>query len=144
MIAQAQPQYVILQEITDWQITSIDYDNIESTEEVDTDPVTCNALTTLTMYDPTKASHELLPEVKKTELPTLRYIMEIIPHRIDVIPDTHWSRRFPRTYNQFKDHITQKMYRVLETGRVVPSKSSNAIGIFTQPTRDQLHAVRFL
>ena len=62
MIAQAQPQYVTLQEITDWEMESTDYDNIASTEEVGTDPVTCNALTTLTMYDPTNEFPELFPE----------------------------------------------------------------------------------
>ena len=53
LIAQAQPQYTTLQEITDWEMESTDYDNIDSTEKVGPDPVTCNALTTLTMYDPT-------------------------------------------------------------------------------------------
>ena len=144
MIAQAQPQYTTLQEITDWEMESTDYDNIESTEEVGPDPVTCNALTTLTMYDPTKEFPKLFPDEKPTELPPLRYTMEIMQHRIDVIPNSHWSPRFPSTYNQFKDQITEKINTELETGRVVPSKSSNAIGMFTQPKRDKPHEARFL
>ena len=111
---------------------STDYVNIESTNEVGPDPVTCNALTTLTMYDPTKEFPELFPDKKLTELPPLRYPMEIMQHRIDVIPDSHWSARFPSTYNQFKDQNTEKINTELETGRVVPSKSSNAIGMFTR------------
>ena len=91
MIEQAQPQYVLLQEITDWQIESTDYDNIESTEEVGPDPVTCNALTIHTMYDPTKEFPELFSEEKPTKLPLLRYLMENMQYRIDVIPDSHWS-----------------------------------------------------
>ena len=90
MIAQAQPQYATLQEITDWEMESTDYNNIESTEEVGPDPVTCNALTTLIMYDPTEEFPELFPDEKPTELSTLRYSMEIMQHRIDVIPDSHW------------------------------------------------------
>ena len=123
---------------------STDYDNIESTDEVGPDPVTCNARTTLTMYDPTKKFPEVFPDVKPTELPPLRYPMEIMLHRIDVIPDSHWSPRFPSTYNQFKDQITEKINTELETGRVVPTKSSNAIGMFIQPKRDKPHEARFL
>ena len=57
---------------------STDYDNVVSTKEVGPDPVTCNALTTLTMYDPTKEFPELFPQQKPTELPSLRYTMEIM------------------------------------------------------------------
>ena len=123
---------------------STDYAYIESTEQVAPDPVTCNALTTLTMYDPTKEFPELFSEEKPTELPSLRYTMEIMQHTIDVIPDSHWSERFPSTYNQFKDQISHKINTELETGMVVPSTFSNAIGIFTQPKRDKPHEARFL
>ena len=47
-------------------MVSTDYDNIESTEEVGPDPVTCNALTILIMYDPTKEFPALFPEEKPT------------------------------------------------------------------------------
>ena len=109
MIAQAQPQYTTLQEITDWEMKYTDYDNVQSTEEVGADSVTCNALTTLTMYDPTTACPELFPDEKPTQLSSLRYPMEIMQHRIDVIPHSHWSPRFPSTYNQFQDQITDKI-----------------------------------
>ena len=122
---------------------STDYDNSESTKEVGTTPVTCNALTTRTMYDTIKQFPELFPEAKPTELPILRYSMEIMQHRIDVIPASHRSLRFPRTYNLFKHQITQKIYPELETGTVVPSRSSYAIGMFTQPKRDKPHEARF-
>ena len=144
MIGQVQPQYVILHEITDWEMESTDYDNMESTEEVGPDPVTCNVLTTLTMCDPIQELPELFPEEKPTKLPTLKYCMGIMHHRIDVIPESHWSPRFPSTYNQFKDHITEKINIELGTGRVVPSRSRNAIGMFTQPRRDKPHEARFL
>ena len=91
MIPQAQPQYVILQQIRDWEMESTDYDNIESTEEVGPDPVTCNALTILTMYNSTQEFPELFPEDKPTELPTVRYTMQIMRHRIEVMSDSHWS-----------------------------------------------------
>ena len=143
MISQAQPQYTTLQEITDWEMESTDYDNIVSTEEVGPDPVTCNALTTLTMYDPTKEFPELFADEVPTELPALRYPMEIMQHRIDIIPNSHWSPRFSSTYNQFKDQITEKINIELGTERVAPSRSSNTIGIFTQPKRDKPDEARF-
>ena len=93
-------------------------------------PVSCNALSTLNMYDPTKEFPALFPEEQPTELLTLRYPMEIMAHRSNVIPDSHWLPRFLRTYNQFNAHITQKVNPDLETGRVVPYSSSNAIGMF--------------
>ena len=71
IIAQAQPQYVTLQGITNWEMEFTDYDNMESTEEVGPDPVTCNALTTLPMCDLTTEFPELFPEEKSTELPAL-------------------------------------------------------------------------
>ena len=107
------------------------YNNIESTEEVGPDPVTCNALATVTIYDPTKEFSELLPEEKPTELPPHRYTIEIMQHRIEIILDSHWSSRFPSTCNQFKDQSTQKINTELESGRVEPCRSSNAIGMFT-------------
>ena len=65
-------------------------------------------------------------------------------HRIDVTPHRHCAIIFPRTCNQFKDQIREKINTDLETGRVVPSKSSNAIGMFTQPKRDNPNEARFL
>ena len=107
-------------------------------------PVTRNALTTLTMYDTTREFPELFPEVKPSELPTLRHIMEIMQHRIDLIPASHWSPRFPSTYNLFKDQITQKINTELETGTVEPSRSRNAIAMFTEQKSDKPHEARFL
>ena len=65
-------------------------------------------------------------------------------HRIDVIPNSVWKPRFPSTYNQFNDQITKKIITESETGSIVPFKSSNSIGIFTQPTRNKLQEARFL
>ena len=65
--------------------------------------------------------------------------MEIMQYRIDVISDSHWSPSFPSTYNQLKDQITEKINRELETEAGVHSRSSNAIGMFTQPNRDKPH-----
>ena len=122
---------------------STDYDNIESTGKVGPDLLTCNAHVTLTMYDATKEFPKLFPEEKPTELPPLRYPLGIMQNRIDVIPDSHWSPRFSSTYNQFKNQITQKIYTQLQTGRVVPSRSSNTIGIFPGPKNDKRPEARF-
>ena len=109
-----------------------------------TGPLTCNALPTLTRYDPAKEFPELFPAGKPTELHTLRYHMEIMQDRIDVIPDSHLSPRLRSTYNQVKDQITQKINIELGTERVVPPRSSNAIAMFTQPKRDNTDDARLL
>ena len=43
-----------------------------------------------------------------------------------------------------KDPITKKIITELDTGRSVASKSSNSIGMFTQPKRDKPQEVRLL
>ena len=144
MIAKAQPPHITLQDITHWEMECTHYQNIESTHEVGPDPVTCNELATLTMCAPTKEFPELFSEEKPTELLACRYAMEIIQDTIDVLPDSHWSTRFPNTYNHLQDQIMEKCNSELETGRVVPCKSSNAIGMFTYPKRDKPHEARFL
>ena len=108
------------------------------------EPITCNAHTTVSMIDPIKEFPELFPVGKPTELPLLRYIMDMIQYRIDVLPESHWSPRFLRTYNHLKHQITEQIYTELGPTRVVPSRSSNAIGIFAQPKRDELHEARSL
>ena len=90
MITLAQAQCVTLQGITDWEMESTDYDDIESAEELGPDPVTCNALRTHIMYDTTKQFPELFAEEKPTQLLPLRHAMEIMKHRIDLIPDSYW------------------------------------------------------
>ena len=65
-------------------------------------------------------------------------------HRIDVISNSVWKHRFPFTCNPFKDQITKKIITELDTGRIVPSKSSHSIGMFTQPNRDKPQEARFL
>ena len=133
-----------MQETTDWELESTDDINIESTAIVGTDPATGNALPILTMYDPRKEFSELCTDEKLTELLPLRYRMQIMQHRIAVIPDSHWSIRFTRTHMQLKEQITQKINTEQETRRVAPSKSSNAIGMFTQTIRNIPHKARFL
>ena len=75
MVAQAQPQCTTLQEIPHCEMPYTDYDNMQSTEDVRTDPGTCNARTTLTMYDPAKESPEVCTDEKPTNLLPLRYAM---------------------------------------------------------------------
>ena len=70
--------------------------------------------------------------------------MDIMLHRIDVIPDSHWSPRFPSIFNQFKDQITERINIELATGRVVPSRSRNGIGMLREPEIDQPREGRFL
>ena len=96
------------------------------------------------MYDPVAEFPELLPEEKPTELPPLREPLEIMQHRIDVIPNSVWKPGFASTYNQFKHQITKKIITQLDTGRIVPSKSSNSIGMFIQPKRHKPQEARFL
>ena len=90
MLVQAQPQYITVQDIREWEMESTDCNNIESTKEVGPDPVISNALTIVTIYHPTKEFPQLFSGEKPTELPPLRYPMEIMQHRIDVIPESHW------------------------------------------------------
>ena len=47
---------------------STDYETFQLTEEVGPDLVTCNSLTTLTMYDPIAEFTHLFPQQKPTEL----------------------------------------------------------------------------
>lgn len=70
--------------------------------------------------------------------------MQIMQHRIAVIPDRHWSTRFQCTCNQFKYQISEKINTQLEIGIVVHYKSSNAIGMFTLAKREKPHKARFL
>ena len=118
---------------------SIDFYNIVSTEDLSPDPITWNALTTLIMYDTTKEFPELCPEEKPTQLPTLRQLMQMIEHGIGVTSDSHQLPRFPSTYNQFQDQITEKIYTELESGRIVPSRYCNPIGMFMEVKTDKLH-----
>ena len=96
------------------------------------------------MCDPVAGFPELFREVNTTELPPLREPLEIMQHRIDVIRNSVWKLRFHSSYNQFKDPITKKIITELDTGRIVPSKSSNSIGMFTQLKRDKPQEARFL
>ena len=139
MIDQAQPHWSYYTNIDEWEIEedNTDYDNIEPATEVEPDPIVTNALWTLVLYYPVAEFPELFTEEKRTEFPTLRELLEIMPHRIDVKPNSVWKPRFPSPYNQFKDQITKKIITELETGRIVPSKSSNSIGMFTQPKKDE-------
>ena len=89
------------------------------------------------MYDPVAEFPELGLEEKSTELPPLGEPLEIMQHRIDVISNSEWQARFPSTYNEFKYQITKKLITASDTGRIVPSKSSNSIRMFTQRKRDK-------
>ena len=146
MIDQAQPHWSYYTNIDESEIeeNDTDYDIIEPSSEVGPHPIVTNTSSTLVIYNPVAEFPELFPEEKPTELPTLREPLEIMQHRIDVIPNSVWKPRFPSTYNQFKDQIHKKIITELETGRIVPSKSSNSIGMFTQPKRDKLQEARFL
>ena len=126
------------------EVNDSDYDNIEPCSEVGPDQIVTNALSTLVIYDPVAEFPEVFPEEKPTELQTRREPLEIIQHRIDVTPNSEWKPTFPSTYNQFTDQITRKRISELETGRIVPCKSSNLIVIFTQPKRDQQQKASFL
>ena len=109
MIAQAQPHWPYYTVIDDSEIEENDSDNnnIDSCTEVGPDPIVTNALSTLVMYDPVVAFPELFPQEKLTELPPLREPLDIMQHRIDVIPNSVWKPRFPSTNNQFADQITK-------------------------------------
>ena len=96
------------------------------------------------MYDPVAEFPELFPEEEPTELPARREPLDIMQHRIAVIPNSVWKLRFPSTYNQFKHQITEKIITELDTGRIVPSKSGNAIGMFIEPKRDNPEEAWFL
>ena len=137
MIAQAQTHWSYYADIDESQIeeNDSDYNNIKPSSEVWPDTIVTNAVSTLVMYDPVAGFPALFPEEKPTELPTLREQLEIMQHTIDVIPNSVWKLRFPSTYNKFKDQITKKIITQSDTGRIVPYKSSNSIGMFTEPKR---------
>ena len=90
MIAQAQLCCSYYTDIDDSEIEEIvsDYDIIEPSEDVEPDPIVTNALSTLVMYDPVSELHELCTEEKATVLPPHREPLEIMQHRIDVIPNS--------------------------------------------------------
>ena len=90
MIAQGQPQYILLPAIIYVAMQSTDDDNIELPEEVGSDPVTWKALTTPIMYDPTTEFPQLFPEEKPTKLHALRDPMAIIQLRIDITPHSYY------------------------------------------------------
>lgn len=131
-------------QIADAEIEYTNYNNIESTNEVGPDPVTCNALATVTMNHAREEFPELLTEENPTELAPLWYTTGIMQYGIDVIPTSCWSPPFTRTHNQFKDQVIGKIKTELETGRVVHSRCSNTIGMFSQPKRDVQHDATFL
>ena len=135
IIAQAYPHWSYYADMVDSKIKEIDsdYDNIEPSGKVGPDTIVTNALSTLIMYDSVAEFPELFPEEKPTELPALREPLGIMQHGIDIIPNSEWKPRFPSTYNQFNDQITKKIITELQTGRIVPSKSCNSIGMFTEP-----------
>ena len=95
------------------------------------------------MYDAVAEFAELLPEEKPTQLHALRQPLEIMEHRIDVMPNSERKLRFRCTYTQFKDQIPKKIITELEAGRIVPSKCSNSIGMFIQAKSDKLQEQRF-
>ena len=88
MIAQAQPHWSYSTDIDESKMeeNDSDYNYIEPSSEVGPDPIVTNALSTLVMYDPVAEFPELFPEEKPTELSSIREPLEIMQHRIDVIP----------------------------------------------------------
>ena len=71
-----------------------DYDKIEPSDKVVPDPIVTNALSTLLMYDLVAELSELFPDERLTKLCKHREPLEIMQHRIDVIPNSVWKPRF--------------------------------------------------
>ena len=83
------------------------------------DPIVSNALLTLVICDPVAEFSELSRDEKSTDLPTLREPMKRMQHAIDIKPNSECRPRFLCSYNQFKDHITEKIIPELATVRIV-------------------------
>ena len=96
------------------------------------------------MFDSVAEFPKLFPEEKPRELYVLEEPLEIMQHRIDMLPNSEWKPRFPSTYNHFNDQLSKKIITDLDTGRIEPSKSSNSIGMFRQPKRDKPEEPRFV
>ena len=99
MIAHAQAHWSNYTDIDQSETEENDsvYDNIEPVRAVGTDPNVTNALSTLLMYDTGTELPELVQQEKPTELHALRELLEIMQHRIDIIPNSEWKPRFPST-----------------------------------------------
>jgi len=69
--------------------------------------------------------------------------MEIMQHKIEVLEGAEWHPNYIPSYDRFKDQITEKVNKELETGIIIPSKSLNTIIMLTQPKKDGKKA-RFL
>ena len=96
----------------------------------------CNTLTIQQGFDPYSEFPHLFPTEKHTELPPLREAIEIMQHKIEVIEGAEWHPNYIPSYDRFRDQITEKINKELETGRIIPAKSLNTIIMFTQPNKD--------
>jgi len=93
----------------------------------------CNYLTIQQGFDPYSEFPHLFLTEKPTELPPLREPMEIMQHKIEIMEGAEWHANYIPNYNRFQDQITEKVHNELETGRIISSKSSNTIIMFSQP-----------
>ena len=63
--------------------------------------------------------------------------METMPHYIDPLPEATWSpRHFGNSYNRFVDQLVEKINSGIESGKIYPSNSPNAILMFTLRKKD--------
>jgi len=56
-------------------------------------------------------------------------------YKIEVIDGAELHFNYIPSYDRFQDQITEKINKELETGRIILSKSLNAIIMFTQPKK---------
>ena len=70
--------------------------------------------------------------------------MEIIKHTINPLPGATWSPKyFGNAYNRFVNQLVEKINSEMESAKIYPSNSPNAIIMFIQPMKDNKKA-RFL
>jgi len=64
-------------------------DNIEEFQDPDTRPdIICNSLQIEEKFDPFREYPELFPKKKSLKLPPLRQPMEIMQHKIKILPES--------------------------------------------------------
>jgi len=70
-------------------------------------------------------------------LPPLRKPMEIMQHKINVIPESTWMPKWKHNNKMSEYYITQKINKELATGRMRISTSHNCMWMFTIPKADK-------
>jgi len=107
-------------------------DNIEEFQDPDAGPdIICNSLQIEEKFDPFKEFSHLFPKKKPLKLLPLRQPMEIMQHKINIIPESTWMPKWKDNNKMSEYYITHKINKKLATGRMRLSQLDNCIWMFT-------------